>query len=480
MLKKLVIFSIFLSTVPVVYGCSYGPPTVSQTYDWADTVIRARVVSHAKGEGDAQLTGMEVTKVYKGTIKPGEQITFSNRFGEFDFGYTLSFKESPIGSEMLIYTKAPTLKFWHASTCSRTAAVDYAKYDIAWIEALGKNRGRTRIYGFAGNGGYSLPTLSNARTKIVFRGGGKEFTAITNEDGFYELWDVPPGLYEAEALPTGKERVRAVQRAFSFTDDEYREMGKNLSQEEENNSNKYFTYVPPGRDAEMNFIYATWNRIGGRVTGPDGKPVAYALITLLPDAITKIYKPVVTNTDTNGNYEFRFVTPGEYRVVVNETGLITALMPFTTHCWEAEKNGSPKSALIKAGTEITDADIHIRKIFETVTVSGVLRYQDGKLFRDKALLVYRPAGRDAKVFGGGSVNIDLNGRFTIELIRGTKVKLTATGFMTPLDPKTCDPLNRNAKDHPIVKSSSMVINAVRDFPDLIIKLPFRGCVKPPM
>lgn len=104
MLKKiiLIIASFFLSS-SAVFGCLCARPTIHSAHASTDTVMRAKIVSQSRGEHDALLTTMEVQKIYKGTVRPGEKIVFSNKIGKFDFGCVVSFEKEPVGSEWLVF-----------------------------------------------------------------------------------------------------------------------------------------------------------------------------------------------------------------------------------------------------------------------------------------------------------------------------------------------------------------------------------------
>jgi hypothetical protein len=494
MLKKLIILSIFLFTAPSVFGCLCTPPTVTRAFNVMDTVAKVRLVSHRTGKYDATLSVVEVIKTYKGTIKPRERVTFSDRIGKFEFGCIMSFKDLPVGAELLVYTNAPDKKgdLWHTSTCNRTQTGTAAKYDLAWLEGLPLNRSRTRIYGYAGNAGLlgmaldgQTPPVSLAGTKIVFRGSGKEFTATTNEDGFFELLDVPPGFYVAEPLANGQDRAKRIHRAFSITEEEAPQVEKEMPDTiraytvaKENKSGKYYTYVPPGRDAEISFEYAPWNRVAGRVTGPDGKPIAGAPVTLLSFSHGKMPFRAEEITNENGWYEFTFVAAGECRIVVNESGKISAKKPYSIKYWGEAKNGMAGSMPVDPGMDVTNADIRIGQVWDVVTISGSLQFQDGKPYNDRAQVSFQPVGEHAKVFDGGYADVDRNGRFVAKVIRGTDLKLSAIGVSGRVDPKICDQAQERATDDPFLSSNAVVVTADRDISGLILKIPFKSCAKP--
>ena len=182
--------------------CSLEPITVLDAYDDAAVVVIARVASVKKSGKDAgheveriSSTGMIVEQVFKGGVKVGDEMTFR----QGDPGECVwAFDEKEIGLRYLLYlySRGENPEVWAVGVCGRSQSVNRATADLLYLNRLDELRGRTLISGtveFVGGG------LGVSGRLIRITGANKVHEVKTNEQGIYEILDLPPGTYLIEA-----------------------------------------------------------------------------------------------------------------------------------------------------------------------------------------------------------------------------------------------------------------------------------------
>ena len=149
-----------------------------------------------------------------------------------------------------------------------------------------------RVYGVVSAGGDPVPDMVISFMKA--EGGGLEGLKIgtTLEDGSYELVLDEPGDYLMTVQATGSPGMQ--------------------------NSVEFKRRIPETDDQELN-VAMPMGRIVGRVVSADGEPSASARVTLSMQS-GKAFGTLMggqyneTRTDEDGQYEMRFVRPGDYVV----------------------------------------------------------------------------------------------------------------------------------------------------------------------
>ena len=192
--------------------CS-NSPTVLDEFAKSPIVMTARLDSFE--ELDRSVAGtnvyrtmaavLTVEKSYKGTMKAGQVIkVLDGGGGDCSKGF---FREQ-VGQKFLFFTSPaakrgnlPGRLFW-ISSCSRTARLEDAGPDVEYLDNRTKLLGKTRLSGMVKRFGPEPSSLANIRVTVS----GKNFerSAETNEQGFFELWDLPVGQYSvAFHVPSG-------------------------------------------------------------------------------------------------------------------------------------------------------------------------------------------------------------------------------------------------------------------------------------
>jgi hypothetical protein len=148
---------------------------------------------------------MTVEKSYKGTLKAGQVIKVLDGGGG---DCSKGFMRERVGQKFLFFTtpaakrgNLPGRLFW-ISSCSRTARLEEAGPDLAYLDNRTKLLGKTRLSGTVKRFGPEPPSLANI--KVTVSGKNFERSAETDEYGFFELWDLPAGQYRvAFHVPSG-------------------------------------------------------------------------------------------------------------------------------------------------------------------------------------------------------------------------------------------------------------------------------------
>lgn len=155
-------------------------------------------------DGHDQMAYIAVERTYKGSVT--KRVTLRQLKG----------KQAPtfvLRSRYLFYANYDkATRSWWVKPCGRTLMTDYAQDDLRYLDGLPKSAGRTRVAGIftrydpdpeTGFFAESTPErLAGMRLKII--GEGREYEAVTDASGMYEIYDLPPGRYTLHPhIPAG-------------------------------------------------------------------------------------------------------------------------------------------------------------------------------------------------------------------------------------------------------------------------------------
>jgi hypothetical protein len=441
----------------------------------------------------ARRVTFSVEKVFKGALKPGDEVRLV-KAGTCD----RYFDESMEGKEYLLYLSSDPSKDkeWTVSGCSRSNDVTAAAADLLYLEKMARVRGKTRLSGMAIQSFWPAAEGEVNRREIlmespiVIKGNGKTIRLKTDKNGVYEIYDLAPGRYRVTPIKI---------RGYKFIPSDelpYLEVD-----------------IKAGALAELDFTFVIDNAIRGRVLDSKGRGLEEVDIELVP---TRGRKPdnffSETQTEKGGYFEFESVPAGSYLIVVNPGGKITAQAPFGKFYYPgaaARAGAAPVS--IGAGEFIKNLIVTAPKTAETVTLSGVLLYEDGK--PAKSLVQFfedveegeedDPAADDDEDRGADGFlqvrlnsnrytieNTDEQGRFSVRILKGRK------GLLVGIEPvylglfadcPQVDKLIREAlaaKDPPqdegnagtvLLKSAGVRVDGTGDLSGIELRYPFTGC-----
>jgi hypothetical protein len=471
----LLIFAALLFNARTAQACSCaGTSTVLDAFDHAAVVVVARVVGVDRREKGSDFRGIRSTKmvaekVFKGNLKAGDEMIFGQGGGA-DCIWT--FDEESIDKQFLFYLSTfEDQKMWFASTCGRSRGADYAIDDLMYLNNLSKVRGKTRI---SGTINFENETdLSVAGRKIRITGADKTYEVKTNEDGVYEIYNLPAGKYLIEPeVPVGwKIDKYSLKYSPSF-----------IGGTEEIESIKRIPIkLVEKRHAGLDLQFEIDNAIGGRVFDPNGKPMSDVCIKAVKPQVEKDTSYHADCTDENGNFYIISVPSGSYVLVINNGGRISSSEPFGQfyypNVFEREKAAV---ITIGPGETVEGLNIYAPQMEEVITIEGVFLYSDGKPVVDESVQ-FEPEKTKANVEGKVRATTDSNGRFSLRVLKGLKGKLFGGMYVYEGKFENCPKLDAIIKkarnDLEEIKTSAIEIQAEHDLYQVEIKYPFPGCKK---
>lgn len=189
----------FILTVNVtVFACwcrEAGP--VLDQFEGSDFIIVGRLTSAYKAKAT-----IEVDRVFKGSIKVGEQLDLVNGgFGNCSRGYS----SKDVGQKYLLYLTKPDEGFmYNPSLCGRSNFVERAFDDLAYLEKLPKVAGKTRLSGYFKTRETTMPQVEDLVVKITGKKSKETHSLKTDKNGFFEIYNLVPGDYIVEPqIPVG-------------------------------------------------------------------------------------------------------------------------------------------------------------------------------------------------------------------------------------------------------------------------------------
>jgi hypothetical protein len=473
----LLIATVFFFNINNAQACSCAPsPSVLDAYEGADVVVIAKVASvHRTEKGNdyqgISSTNMTVEKVFKGSLKVGNKMVFSQGGGA-DCIWT--FDEKDIGREFLFYLHAEGKNpdAWMAVTCGRSTSVEHGGDDLLYLENMAKVRGKTRISGTLG----SLQTMnvSVAGRKIRIIGKDKTYEVITDKHGVYEIYDLPAGKYLIEPeLPHGWKIDNFMLRYSS---------GFAGNEKADGTLTRIPIVLESKKHAALDIYFDVDNAIRGKVYDPNGNLMRGVCLNLLPideDASTHFYKADCTEED--GAFNINEIPAGSYHLVANKEGKISSSEPFPTfyypNTFEREKAAI---ITINEGDFLEDINIRVPQLQETIIVEGVFLYSNGKPVVDEAVQ-FKTDKTEENIDGDARTKTDANGRFSIKILKGLKGKLYGTMYTYSGQFENCPKLESIIKKMgnrvPEVITPALEIQADRHLSDVELKYHFPSCKK---
>lgn len=189
-------FILTVNTAVFACSCKEAGPVLDQV-ERSEFIIVGRLTSAYK----AQAT-IEVDRVFKGSIKVGEQLDFVNGgHGDCSRGYS----SKDIGQKYLFYLSKPDEGFmFNPSLCGRSNLIERAFDDLAYLEQLPKVAGKTRLSGYFKTRETTSPNVEDLVVKITGKKSKKSYSLKSDKNGFFEIYDLAPGDYIVEPqIPIG-------------------------------------------------------------------------------------------------------------------------------------------------------------------------------------------------------------------------------------------------------------------------------------
>lgn len=456
----------------VTFACSCLPKgTVLESFEESDVVIIARIISVQKSDpADKQhyfvdgvrSTTFIVEKVYKGNIRVRDELVFAQGGGG---DCIWPFKEEYIGESFLFYLNTPKTEspLWVASTCGRSRGLKRATEDLLYLDNLKKLRGKTRVSGEYGK--WNGKDFEIANKKIRFVGQKKTYETKTDENGVYEIYDLPPGQYQLEP---------EIQKGWRLDPSWLRQVA-GLSEKPNPTGALTFT-LEAKKHVSIDLSFQPDNSVEGSVVDSSGNPIEGVCVFLWTPKQTEIFGPYDC-TDAKGEFQIESISKGSYVLVVNPHGA-TSEHNFRKFYYPSVTERE-KAALIDigAGETVKNIDLVVPKMLETVSVSGVLRYAD-----ETPMAGHRIQFKGVPVDGiRGDVETktDGEGRFTFQLIKGQKGEIFSEFLIRVWLYENCpqlaaliEPTNPKFVR---LKTPRVKIEAAQDLKNLVLRFPIPKC-----
>jgi hypothetical protein len=295
----------------------------------------------------------------------------------------------------------------HTSICSRTRELKDAGEDLQFFGTLSLPAAGARVFGTVIHGENDLltgePLNHGPAGNIVLTlgGSGRLFEARTGPDGRYEFGRVPPGAYELIAVPPPR-------FAIAF-------LNPNIQLKE------------AGACHAANFAIRYDTRISGTIVHLNGRPVADAIVTLMPAALigkNLFREPASAITDQNGRYELTDMPAGRYilGVTLSQGPDVGFVSPTRFHPDATE----PANALpfeVIAGEHLELARMVIPLPPPSYRITGVVTFEDGKPAPGVTVSLADGNARWKEV--AGEVQTDANGTFSFLVHEGLSYVVSA-------------------------------------------------------
>lgn len=460
-------------SVEMVLACSCGPTlTVLEAYEGADVVLIARVLSVEKVEeksddehyvDNVRSTTLRVEKVYKGNVRVRDELVF-RQGGGADCIWT--FNEEWIGVEILFYLNKPEppAKLWYAVTCGRSRGVKGATEDLLYLNNIKKLRGKTRVSGSYGDWNSRDFDIANKKIRIV--GEKKTFETKTDENGIYEIYDLPAGTYRLEPeMPKGWRIARQWLR-----------YSQSAAEKQDSTRSVVFT-LEAKKHANVDVSFEPDNAVEGSVVDANGNAMAHVCAYLWAPEDSDLFGPFDC-TDEKGRFRIESISAGSYHLVLRWTGKPTSREPFSKTFYPGVTDRAEAALItIGDGETVTGINVVISKLVEMITVEGVLRYSDDKPVAHKYVefKANETYGRDGNV----REKTDANGRFKLKIIKGVKGVISSGLYASVGSYENCPKLDALIKEtgqkFADIKTPEVTTEADQDVFDLVLKFPFPAC-----
>ncbi|HKA20350.1 MAG TPA: carboxypeptidase-like regulatory domain-containing protein [Blastocatellia bacterium] len=350
---------------------------------------------------------LQIEQVFKGAVE--KQITFPQGTG----GDCIPVYSK--GQRWLIYaTRDKSTGMLYPMGCSRNSTIEHAANDLMYLRALPGIATKTRLAGTVTR----YDDVPGAGFDFVKNLPGTKVRATDEQGRTYETICDSNGVCEFVGLPAGKYRVHA-------------EIPHNLRLVSWQLDNSWVE-VKEGNCAGLNVTTHSDGRIAGSVIDSEGRSVAGIYVQLYSleriDRIGKLNAGKWVSTNKEGKFEFKEIPAGRYLLGVNLDQEPRGDSPYPRTFYPGVDNLA-RATVVNVGDleQLRDYDIHLPPRLVTRTVEGVVYFSDGRLVTDGNVSIKE--SEEINVMRGyASGRIDGQGRFSLQVLDGTKGWLHAYGL----------------------------------------------------
>jgi hypothetical protein len=373
--------------------CSCAAPGSPCSATWqADAVFVGRVVSiESSPIGAGRLLQFAVVETFRGVRL--SQVTLVTGYGQADCGYPFR-----MGESYVVYAHRSPEGQLSASSCTRTRPLAEASEDLSYLRSLAavvpgtlaRVAGRVQLWQPHGQPGEprSVPGLT-----VTARGQGRTFSARSNDRGEFELIGLPLGQYDiTPAAPPG---YASVPDTIDVRD-------------------------PRGCGPTVLFVEYD-GRVTGRVVDRRGVGIGGLPLQLVPPA--DVENPNVSSsraqtwTKTDGTFELRRVSPGEYVLGFDSVRGYEGQLTFPSAFYPGGIEPMRASRIVvSAGERVRLRNFVVPGGLRLVTVKGIVVDEAGRPVRN-ASIALRDRTEGPNVIGSQFVTGG-DGCFVLTLVEG--------------------------------------------------------------
>lgn len=461
-------FLLFALTFVPAWACSCGAwPSAKQAWEESPAVFVGRV---ERTEPDAnsdehylykgQTAWVRVEDPFKG-VSADETLTLSQP------SHNCAPKFKP-GQSVLLYLY-PTGKsgVWEAPGCYRSRDMAEAADDLLFLRALPGSAKGNRLSGTvelfersAAEGFRKSKAISGIH--VTVSGDGHSMETLTNADGIYELYGLAPGKYKVDVkVPRGlKLDFPVIQGPVENT------LKVGLRNQE--------FELGPHSEISVDFVLMADNRMSGRVLDPEGKPMDGVCLELEPAAGKAGPYSVFDCTKSGGKYTLEEMPAGQYRIVANRSGRMTASEPFAKLYYPGVAERDKASVItIGTGETLTDLDIRVLAVAKRVSLSGRLQFNDRAPVPDSDVQFV-----SAEHEYHERTSTEADGSFNFSVIAGKVGELHGEIRIFRTEADQCPQFGASFNPNGFMTTLStppIAISTEKDQSGIILTLPFRSC-----
>lgn len=297
-------------------------------------------------------------------------------------------------------------KQFYTNSCTRSIDLEYAAEDLDYLEGLPDSNQGSRLsgvvvkYDYVDSESPSIPELISGITVFAERENGQRFQAITNNEGFYKMVDLPPGQYELDAkLPS-----------YLIADSD----------------KPNIVVVPKVGCATVVFYARTDGRISGVLLDAQGRVASGTYVELIPFELSaklgnlakRPFLGRVEETDNDGRFVFTELKPGRYLLGVNMLREPDGKNPFRRTFFPGVPNVAEAGVItLGKGEKLKGYELRMPPRLRVREIQGVVVWPDGRPVA-KAHLDLKDTSQRT---GGRSLAFaqsDDRGRFTLKALEG--------------------------------------------------------------
>jgi hypothetical protein len=311
---------------------------------------------------------------------------------------------------------------WEAHGCHRTRRYGSASDDLLFLQQLpasaAGNRlsGEVDLYEDGPKGFRKVRPLAGVRVTATPHDGLPKIMT-TNADGVYEWYGLPVGEYKVEVEVPGGMRIRFPMATG----------GKRGARDG-------FVYIGAESGVSVDYILMSDTKITGRVLDPAGKPMNGVRVDIRPVSLDDGAgnSPVFDRTKS-GKFLLEMMPPGQYYVVANRDGRVTASEPFPTIYYPGAANlKQAVPVTVPEGGTVESIDIRIPAIRKTVELVGRVVFSDGVPVPKAFVKFVGKAERDSE-----STVAESDGSFRLRILSETEGELQAEVMLGSNEATAC-------------------------------------------